>query len=525
MYLANNQLTTVHEVLFKGLSQLRKLIIANNSIKSIHKKAFTNMTALQQLDLSDNRLEQLDPYQFSNLLQLKYINLSNNQLTTLNESVFEHNTALEQIILSHNNLSDVGNLILNATNIISINVSNNNLTYFPTLISKERLPCSEDLFLKLVCINGSSNQILSLSLQCLSGIIFLDFSDNMLTQLPSMHKLPMLRELKLRHNKIKHVDVTYVELRALTILDLGDNLIESVSPNIFPGSLKNLYLDHNNLKIFNVIDLSYLLSLTLRDNPLECSCENEDVFTWIRTQHTTSIDNITCTSTSSGTIMAAASFYPYHCDLFKRLKIIIPLASVSVILLIVCLIMFKFRYEIQVIAFYKWGIRLNLNFGKGRHNKNETSYTYDAFVCFAEEDTRFVEETLRPLLEPQFSLCLYYRDFQVGDDIADAILKGIKESAVTIILLTDSFLKSRWGRFEFRQAHHHMMFSSHQKLVIIILEKSVLSQKLDLTLKSILYTKKYLQSWDNLFKEKLLHLVDSVSEHSETREDDALLIS
>ncbi|XP_052257961.1 toll-like receptor Tollo [Dreissena polymorpha] len=120
---------------------------------------------------------------------------------------------------------------------------------------------------------------------------------------------------------------------------------------------------------------------------------------------------------------------------------------------------------------------------------------------------------------------LFEIDFQVGDDIADAILKGIKESAVTIILLTDSFLKSRWGRFEFRQAHHHMMFSSHQKLVIIILEKSVLSQKLDLTLKSILYTKKYLQSWDNLFKEKLLHLVDSVSEHSETREDDALLIS
>ncbi|KAH3832034.1 hypothetical protein DPMN_105308 [Dreissena polymorpha] len=426
MYFANNQLKTVHESLFEGLVQLHKLIIANNSIESIDKNAFNGLNVLQQLDLSYNRLTQLDPRQFSDLFKLKYVNLSNNNITTLNESIFEHNTALEQIHLSHNDLLDVGNLILNATNIRSINVSNNNLKYFPTLISKGTLPCAEDLLSKLVCINGSSNRIISLSLQCLSGIVLLDFSDNMLTQVPSLYKLPMLQELKLRHNKIKHVDVTFVELRALTILDLGDNLIESVSPKIFPESLKNLYLEHNKLKIFNIIDLSYLLSLKLRDNPLECSCENEDIFTWVRTPHTMSIDNVTCTSTSSGTITAAANFYPNHCDLFKRLKIIIPVASVSFILLIVCLIIFKFRYEIQVIAFYKWHVRLDFNFGKGRHRKPEDTYTYDAFVCFAEEDTPFVEETLRPLLEPQYSLCLYYRDFHVGDDIADAILKGIK---------------------------------------------------------------------------------------------------
>ncbi|KAH3832000.1 hypothetical protein DPMN_105274 [Dreissena polymorpha] len=217
--------------------------------------------------------------------------------------------------------------------------------------------------------------------------------------------------------------------------------------------------------------------------------------------------------------------YPDNCDLYQRLKIIIPVASVVVILIIVVVIVFKFRYEIQVIAFYKWHIRLDfvVNCGKCRRKKPEACYTYDAFVCFTDEDTTFVKDTLVPLLEPEFKLCVYYRDFKVGDNIADAILKGIKESAVTIILLSESFLTSRWGRFEFREAHHHMIFNNNKKLVIIIMEQAILSQRLDLTLRSILYTKKYLECWDTLFKEKLLHLVDSLSKRPEPREDDPLL--
>ncbi|XP_052282850.1 insulin-like growth factor-binding protein complex acid labile subunit isoform X2 [Dreissena polymorpha] len=104
--IANNQLKTVHESLFKGLSQLRKLIIANNSLASIDKNAFSGLGVISQLDLSQNMLTQLDPYQFVDLFKLAYINLSNNHITTLNESIFEHNMALEHIILSHNGLSD-----------------------------------------------------------------------------------------------------------------------------------------------------------------------------------------------------------------------------------------------------------------------------------------------------------------------------------------------------------------------------------------------------------------------------------
>ena len=164
-----------------------------------------------------------------------------------------------------------------------------------------------------------------------------------------------------------------------------------------------------------------------------------------------------------------------------------------VVFVIISYLAIYYRYEIQVVAFYKWNIRIRCCSSKSKISGR--SYKYDAFICFAEEDLNYVRDELIPLLEPKYKLCIYYRDFLVGDDIAEAIIDVIENSAVTIIILSKSFVNSRWGRFEFKQAHFNAM-QTGQILVVVVVDDKVLNMKLDLVLKSILFSKAYLRKDD-----------------------------
>ena len=77
---------------------------------------------------------------------------------------------------------------------------------------------------------------------------------------------------------------------------------------------------------------------------------------------------------------------------------------------------------------------------------------------------------------------MHYRDFPVGDAIADTIVESVQASKRTIILLSNNFVDSEWCRFEFRAAHQHVLREGGHRLIIVVLE-DVAEERLDADLK------------------------------------------
>lgn len=348
---------------------------------------------------------------------------------------------------------------------------------------------------------------------CFKVLRNLDLSYNRLEQINNVGVLNKLEKLFLRDNKISTLPRSVMRglCANMKMLDVGRNILQTLEKNLFSNChrLDILKLDKNNLKMVEPLHMASFKEIRLSSNPLKCGCENAALIIWLNYSSSDFVDHVTC---DTGDLLK--HFKLANCNAVYMnwtsliLKVTIPIVSIMSLAAIIAFIIFKFRYEIQVIAFYKWNIRFSYCCVKRREESVE--YKYDAFVCFAEEDVSFVMGTLLPLLEPKHNVCIYYRDFPIGEDIAEAILDVINTSAVIIILLSENFMNSRWGTFEFRNAHYSAIRNKGKRMLIIILSDSVLNLKLDLTLRSILYTKSYLKADDKLFKEKLLHSMPEI---------------
>ncbi len=169
------------------------------------------------------------------------------------------------------------------------------------------------------------------------------------------------------------------------------------------------------------------------------------------------------------------------------------------ITLITILVVLLFRKEIVVILYSKFGIRFNKNEEEGR--------TYDAFITYSQEDIGFVKhQLLRPLEElKKFKICIHHRDFDIGVFIATNIINAIKQSRRTIIVLSQSFIDSEWCKFEFEQAHLHLMHDKSYKLLVIVLEEPKNLKNIPPLMQSYILTRTYLMRTDKLFWQKLLY--------------------
>ncbi|XP_058121217.1 follicle-stimulating hormone receptor [Anopheles ziemanni] len=76
--LASNRISTLHGAPFSSLGQLHDLLLSNNEIESIPQDAFIGLTRLQVLDLESNRVYFIHPDAFRPMKKLEDLNLGNN---------------------------------------------------------------------------------------------------------------------------------------------------------------------------------------------------------------------------------------------------------------------------------------------------------------------------------------------------------------------------------------------------------------------------------------------------------------
>ncbi|XP_051862855.1 protein toll-like [Drosophila albomicans] len=129
---------------------------------------------------------------------------------------------------------------------------------------------------------------------------------------------------------------------------------------------------------------------------------------------------------------------------------------------------------------------------------------HDAFLAFCHVDLKYAEEFVEALENgpKKYNVCYYNRDWLLGESIPECILTSIEDSKRTIILMTQDFINSSWGRFEFRSAIKATSEDKHKRL-IVILYPDVNVDALDSEFRSYLKYNTYLNRDDPHFWRKL----------------------
>ncbi|KAL3276818.1 hypothetical protein HHI36_012179 [Cryptolaemus montrouzieri] len=388
-------------------------------------------------------------------------------------------------------------------------------------------------------------------------ILFLNNSNVEVIQNRTFNGLLELEILHLDGNRVGQIfGYEFDGLAGLREIFLQNNRISHINNQSFNGlrQLRVLKLDHNRLTLYNVWNLpSTLIEVTLAYNPWSCECEfSERLREWmirsagvIDSSSVRCIYNVTdvdfydenmfsdnndngfniskengtlCTgvavdNTVNGNLTATKTIIKKQA-IQDYLPLLVGTLSVFAIIVLLTLVLFIFRQEVRVFCHSKFGIR---PFHRSNElDRDDREKLFDAFVSYSSKDEAWVAEVLAPALEPNYKLCLHYRDFPVGAFLADTIVQAVESSKRTIMILSENFIKSEWCRFEFKSAHHQVLRDRRKRLIVVLLGE-VPHKDLDPDIRLYLKTNVYLQWGDKLFWEKLKYCLPDVPNNQRLR--------
>ncbi|CAH1173861.1 unnamed protein product [Phaedon cochleariae] len=381
-------------------------------------------------------------------------------------------------------------------------------------------------------------------------VLYLNNSNIETIQNRTFNGLKELEVLHLGGNRIGELyGYEFESLEFLIEIFLQSNRITSINNGTFSHlkKLRVLRLDHNRLNIYNMWNLpNTLIEVTLSYNPWSCDCDfTERLREWMKrgdaVQDSSSVkcilnstdidfysldayldntdtgfyvmqENGSCTGVANidnsvnGNLTSTKTIIQRQVIQDYLPLLVITLAIFSAIILIMLLI-FIYRQEVRVWFHSKFGVRM---FQRSSDlDRDDREKLFDAFVSYSSKDEAWVAEVLAPALEPNYKLCLHYRDFPVGAFLADTIVQAIESSKRTIMILSENFIKSEWCRFEFKSAHHQVLRDRRRRLIVILLGE-VPHKDLDPDIRLYLKTNVYLQWGDKLFWEKLRYALPDV---------------
>lgn len=190
------------------------------------------------------------------------------------------------------------------------------------------------------------------------------------------------------------------------------------------------------------------------------------------------------------------------CPLAREILIasLVSVAIMSFIVTLFAILFYRFNTEIKVWLYARqyclWWVT---------EEELDKDKLYDAFISYSHADEDFVVAELLPKLEQRpdpYKLCLHFRNWLPGEFITTNIARSIAESRRTIVVLSVNFLKSEWGKMEFRTAHTQALNEGRARVIIVIFG-DVPMNDLDEELKAYLNTNTYVKWGDPWFWDKL----------------------
>lgn len=277
------------------------------------------------------------------------------------------------------------------------------------------------------------------------------------------------------------------------------NQLDDLTISELPENLTFLSITHNNLKLLSTEVYEFLgqrkdLKIRLSENPWSCGCTAVDYMKFLSSFEGI-LDDFKDIKCEDGPKVISKLD---ECRVFANYLV----GGLAILLIVVCLVVFWFRKSI-LMWLYERGILVQCI----RRTNHELDHKFDAFIAFPHENLNLVNEYVDQLENGpyEYKLCFYHRDWLIGESIPACILKSIDDSKRTIVLMTNEFLSSSWGSFEFRTAIRATSVDPSKRLIVIVYPEAEDFSKLDSELRIYMKYNTYLKRADSQFWRKLFY--------------------
>ncbi|KAF3702577.1 Toll-like receptor 5 Precursor [Channa argus] len=489
--LSQNKINQINNDAFTGLQgHLRMLNLSSNLLGEIRSDTFMSLTDLRVLDLSNNHIGILGYKAFDNLPKLRALYLTGNSLRNLDFPSPLPN--LELLLLGDNKLESLHKITEFGLNSIHIDVSDNRLkdlgNIFSLVTEGKRL---QNLFYggnlfkwctpspKMAAPYNNSLKVLDLHDSYLQGLWglgkCLDLFDNFNNLLGLNISFNLLASLP---------QGIFRGLSRIIEIDLSFNALTHLQPGVFPVSLKHLDLSNNFLAAPDPMSFMSLTYLNLAENRFHCDCKLESFLIWL---FKTDVIFLNFAEEMRCGFPAALHNLPLldYNKIFEPCKdevkstndlqlALFILSAILITTFILCGIVYA-RFRGQVFVFYKRIVSTVLE-GPTPNPPVEES-EYDAFLCFSNNDYRWVEAALLKKLDKHFSeknvfrCCFEARDFLPGVDHLSNIRDAIWSSRKTLCIVSQEFLKDGWCLEAFTLAQGRMLEELTNVLIMMVVGK------------------------------------------------------
>ena len=510
--LSKNGIKYLPETFFKPLHNLRQLYFHTNELQP-KTLAFKYLYKLELLNLEENLMTRPPDHLFM-LTSLQILYLRGNQFCRFlaKKPAFLGLRNLKSLYMDANSLGPKcfkPNTFSGLENLQKLSMAGNFFSYCTKRVEK-----AFSLFTNLKHFELSSNHFRDLpdcmlkSMKSLeyfgaewNGMCYLSLRSNTSLSNDFQYEyLKTLKHLKLGHNAFTYIDSNGIEgLENLEHLELQSNKIERWKGINLPV-LKHLELQNNQIPVVEPKDFAgfpKLETLGLAGNPFSCGCRLLSFRQWIR--KTTAVDprKLYCAMPEKYRGVPIMQFMLTRDDCTTPTYILqTGVASFFIVCVLVILATSVYRYQWHLKELF---FRLRKVFHwNGQPLLERGPFLYDAVVCYSNDDACWVFDTLLPNLENVrgFRLCIRDRNTLFGDWISEAILETIEHSRKAIVILSKSFVRSQWGRYELFMAHHKLFEEERDILVFAMLE-DISMDDMPETLRRLLTTKVLAQWTDD----------------------------
>ncbi|CAG9764628.1 unnamed protein product [Ceutorhynchus assimilis] len=502
------------------LITLKELNLGHNNLTDIPE--LYALTNLRKMDLSYNEITNLEVPQFALAISYNYfVDLSHNKIeklgfryaediaTSNSGDAIHYNGERSTVLKIHSNP-----IVCDCSNYDLTRYNDNQMKNLKTLveIDQNELYCANDKHRKVIdvhpnhidcpVLNGCP-EVCRCSYKPYYTAIIVDCSKSKLTTYPkfnftldqTFNQTYLLLGDNLLTRGPTENETNYSNI---TNLDLSGNLISAM--DWVPSQIKELNLNNN---LLTNLDSSFIRKLNstrierlhLQGNPWNCDCKTWDLQVYLMDNYKKA-DDIFCMNSNTELTKLTEL-----CKVSPYLTIMLPIIlGIFLCFAIAFAVFYRYQTEIKIYLYAK-----NLCLWFVTEEELDKDKTYDVFISYANQDEAFIAGHLLPELEHgphPFKVCVHTRDFIPGEFITEQVVNSVKDSKRTLVVLSNHYVNSNWGKLEFRTAHAEAL-SEGRTRVIVVIYGDLDETKLDNEFESYIKTNTYVKWGDKYFWNKL----------------------
>ncbi|KAG5308112.1 TOLL protein, partial [Acromyrmex insinuator] len=236
--LAHNRLTYLDAYSLNGLFALSLLALDSNLLEGIHPDAFRNCSSMQDLNLSGNNLDSI-PVALKDMRILRTLDLGENQIRSLNKPGFRGMSSLYGLRMIGNEITNVTQEDLVELPALQIlNLARNRIEFV------ENGAFAANPALQAIRLDSNALQDMSGIFINAPGVLYLNMSDNMITQFDYSFLPEKLQWMDLHKNFIEDLGVAPRNMNLQT-LDVSFNRLTRIDSRSIPDSIELLFVNNN----------------------------------------------------------------------------------------------------------------------------------------------------------------------------------------------------------------------------------------------------------------------------------------